>query len=123
MQEPTSVERIEAATRDEMRDTATSLSGKMDAIGKGITDAWEQAKDAVSDTADAAKSTVETTVHAVQDAVQETRNAVQHAVQDTGRAIGRAFDLREQVRRQPWMACGGAMCLGVFLGYLTAPRR
>src|SRR5688572_19386500 len=110
MPEQTSTAHKTAELQRDARESSASLADKMEALGQGLKDTWDQARGAISDSVDAAKSTLGTTVNAVQDAVQTTKDAVQ----DSGRALSQAIDVREHVRRQPWLMVGGAFLVGLF---------
>jgi len=90
--------------RDQMAETRSSLTEKIDKL-----------QDHVLGTVEGTTRTVTQTVEAVQEAVQDTVGTVKESVQDTVESVKSAFDLSEQMNKHPWLMMGGAVAVG-YLG-------
>jgi len=90
--------------RDQMAETRTSLTEKIDKL-----------QEQVLGTVEGTTRTVTQTVEAVQEAVQDTVGSVKESFQDTVDTVKSAFDLSEQMNKHPWLMMGGAVAVG-FLG-------
>jgi ElaB/YqjD/DUF883 family membrane-anchored ribosome-binding protein len=97
--------------RDQMQDTRTALSEKLEALETKVTGTVQNATAAVTETVEAVKESVTGTVGAVQDTVQETVSTVKESVKD-------AFDLPGHVERHPWLAMLGSVAVGFVGGRL-----
>jgi ElaB/YqjD/DUF883 family membrane-anchored ribosome-binding protein len=93
--------------RQQMLETRTALSEKLEAL-------QEQVLTTVEDTT----KTVTDTVQTVQDAVTDTVSTVSETVQDTVDTVKETFDVTEQVQKHPWLMVGGAVALGYLGGRL-----
>ncbi len=122
-EETSSMEREPKTLQAGVEDHKASLAGKLETLGEGIKDTWHGATEAATRMATGVQSAAETTVHAVQGAAETTVHAVQGAARRTGKAMGWAFDVPAHVRRNPWAMVGGAMLLGVAVGYLVGRLR
>lgn len=89
--------------RQQMRDTCSSLSDKLQTLEQQVVDTVTGANAAVSET-----------VASVKDAVHDTVDSVKGAVRNTVESVKETFDLSAQTRRHPWLFFGGA----VFAGYI-----
>jgi len=90
--------------RDQMAETRSSLSEKLEAL-----------QEQVLGTVEGTTRTVTETVEAVQEAVQDTVGTVKESVQETVDSVKSAFDLSEQMDKHPWLMVGGAVVVG-YLG-------
>ncbi len=81
--------------RQQMEETRSSLSDKLESLEQQVVDTVQGATSAVSDTVDNVKDAVEGTVKSVQD----------------------TLNLRRQVRRHPWGMMLGSVALGYVGGY------
>jgi len=101
--------------RQQMLETRTALSEKLEAL-------QEQVLSTVEGTA----QTVTDTVQTVQEAVQDTVGTVSETVQGTVETVKDTFDLSQHVQKHPWLMVGGAVALGYLGGRLmengTLPR-
>jgi ElaB/YqjD/DUF883 family membrane-anchored ribosome-binding protein len=99
--------------RQQMLETRTSLSEKLEAL-----------QEQVLSTVEGTTRTVNETVQTVQEAVQDTVSTVSDSVQDTVETVKETFDLNRQVQRHPWLMVGGAVAVG-YLGtrFLAAGLR
>jgi len=90
--------------RQQMLETRTALSDKLEALQGQVLATVEGTTQSVTDT-----------VQTVQEAVQETVSAVSDTVQGTVDSVKRTFDVNEHVQNHPWLAVGGAVAVG-FVG-------
>jgi ElaB/YqjD/DUF883 family membrane-anchored ribosome-binding protein len=90
--------------RQQMLETRTALSEKLEAL-----------QEQVLSTVEGTTRTVTETVQTVQEAVQDTVSTVSESVQDTVETVKDTFDLNRQMRRHPWLMFGGAIAVG-YLG-------
>jgi len=97
--------------RDQMADTRTALSEKLEAL-----------EEAVLGTVEGTTRSVTETVEAVQEAVQDTVGTVKDSVQETMQSVKSAFDVRGYVDEHPWLVLGGGVALGYALGSLFPAR-
>jgi len=93
-----------ALIRQQMLETRTSLTEKLENLE-------EQVTSKVKDTTESVVETVET----VKDAVENTVQNVSDKVHSTVETVKDTFDLSHQMEQRPWMMFGGAVLLG-FLG-------
>jgi len=108
--------------RQQMLETRTALTEKLEALEQEVVDTVQGAKNAVTDT-----------VETVRDVVQDTVETVKDSMQETVHSVKEAFDVPRQVERHPWAMVGGSVVLGYLSGCLlnqvtaagrprTAPR-
>jgi len=93
--------------RDQMADTRTALTEKLDRL-----------QEQVLGTVEGTTRSVTETVEAVQEAVQDTVGTVKESVQETVLTVKSAFDLTEQTEKHPWLMMGGAVAVGFIGGRL-----
>jgi len=93
--------------RQQMLETRTSLSEKLEAL-----------QEQVLSTVEGTTRTVTETVQTVQEAVQDTVSTVSGSVQDTVDSVKDTLDLKLQVTRRPWLMVGGAVAVGFVGGRL-----
>jgi hypothetical protein len=92
--------------REQMEDTRTSLSDKLEALEQQVLGTVEEATSAVAQTVE----TVQETVHQTTESVQET---VAH--------VKESLDVRKHVRRHPWLMMGGAVASGWLVNWWLSP--
>jgi len=97
--------------RQQMDETRTALTDKLEVLEQQVVDTVQGATAAVAETVASAKEIVQDTVQTVKDSVQETVETVK----DT-------FDLKRHVDRRPWTLLAGATALGFVGGYLLRGR-
>jgi len=90
--------------RQQMLETRTALSEKLEAL-----------QEQVLATVEGTTKSVTETVQTVQEAVQDTVSTVSESVQGTVETVKKTFDVSEQMRSHPWLMLGGAVAVG-FLG-------
>jgi len=93
--------------RQQMLETRTALSDKLEALQEQVLSTVEGTTKSVTDT-----------VQTVQDAVQDTVSTVSETVQDTVETVKSTFDVSEHVQKHPWLMVGGAVALGYLGGRL-----
>lgn len=95
--------------RDQMQETRTALTEKLEALESQVSGTVQNATAAVTETVEAVKNTVTETVGTVKSSVQETVSTVKESVRD-------AFDLPGHVERHPWAAMLGSVAVGYLSG-------
>jgi len=93
--------------RQQMVDTRSALSDKLEAL-----------QDHVLGTVEGTTRSVTDTVQTVQEAVQDTVSTVSETVTETVDSVKKSLDVTELVREHPWLAVGGAVALGYVGGRL-----
>jgi len=93
--------------RDQMQETRTALTEKLEALEQKVVD-----------TVQTTTSTVTGTVQAVKDTVEKTVDTVSGTMQQTVDTVKETFDLRLQVDRHPWMMMLGSIAVGYIGGRL-----
>jgi len=96
-----------ALIREQMLETRTALTEKLENLEEQVTSKVKDTKESVVETVETVKDAVESTVQNVSDTVQSTVESVK----DT-------FDLSHQMEQRPWMMFGGAVLLGFIGGKL-----
>jgi ElaB/YqjD/DUF883 family membrane-anchored ribosome-binding protein len=108
---------------NEMEETRTSLTEKLETLEKKVADTVEGAASAVDETVVTVKETVKETVAAVKDTVADTVGTVKESVHEGVGAVKDAFDLSSHVETHPWMMLAGSVAAGYCLGsILSGPR-
>jgi ElaB/YqjD/DUF883 family membrane-anchored ribosome-binding protein len=102
--------------RDQMQETRTALTEKLEALESQVSNTVQNATAAVTDTVAAVKESVTETVGTVKDTVQGTVSTVKESVKD-------AFDLPGHVERHPWAAMLGSVAVGFVAGRLLQGAR
>jgi ElaB/YqjD/DUF883 family membrane-anchored ribosome-binding protein len=97
--------------RDQMQETRTALTEKLEALESQVSSTVQNATAAVTETVQAVKESVTDTVGTVKDTMQETVSTVKESVRD-------AFDLPGHVERHPWVAMLGSVAVGYVAGRL-----
>jgi gas vesicle protein len=128
--------RDEDLIREQMTDTRTALSEKLEKLENKVAHTVSDATDTVQETVEAVKDTVtETkeavtgTVEAVKEtvtetvgAVKETIGAVKETVKSGVESVKEALNIPLQTQRHPWLVMGGAVAAGFLLGRWLTPR-
>jgi ElaB/YqjD/DUF883 family membrane-anchored ribosome-binding protein len=96
-----------ALIRQEMQQTRTALTEKLETL-----------EQQVLGTAQSATAAVQETVATVKDAVQGTVHSVKDSIDDTVGTVKETFDLEQQVQRHPWVMLGSAVGVGFLSGRL-----
>jgi ElaB/YqjD/DUF883 family membrane-anchored ribosome-binding protein len=96
--------------RQQMLETRSALSEKLEAL-----------QEQVLSTVEGTTRTVTETVQTVQDAVQDTVSTVSESVQGTVETVKETFDISRQVENHPWLMVGGAVAVGYLGGRLLEP--
>jgi ElaB/YqjD/DUF883 family membrane-anchored ribosome-binding protein len=91
--------------KQQMADTRTALSEKLEAVEELVTSTVKDTTQTVTDTVAAVSSTVENTV-----------SNVSETVSDSVESVREALDISTYVEKYPWLVMGGAVALGYTLG-------
>jgi len=109
--------------KQQMEETRTSLSDKLEKLEQQVTSTVQQATGAVAETVESVKEAVQGTVEAVQgtvgavkDTVQDTVDSMKETVADTVESVKETFNLSRQVEEHPWAMLGGSVAAGFLLG-------
>jgi ElaB/YqjD/DUF883 family membrane-anchored ribosome-binding protein len=94
--------------RQNIEETRSALTEKLESLEQEVKDTVTGAKEAVTETVEAVKETVENTVSTVKETVHETVSTVK-----------RTFDLRYQTDQHPWTMVGGSLAAGFVAGCLV----
>lgn len=97
--------------RDQMQETRTALTEKIEALEQKVTSTVETATSTVQETVQTVTDAVQDTVGTVQETVEDTVSTVKETVRDT-------FDLPGHVQRHPWVALAGSVAVGYLAGRL-----
>lgn len=98
--------------RQQMEETRTALSEKLETLQNHVVGTVQDATSAVAET-----------VTNVKDAVQETVDTVKGTVRDTVEGVKDTFDFSRQVDRNPWLMVGGSLAVGFLFGRLLGGRQ
>jgi len=93
--------------RDQMQETRTALTEKLDTL-----------QQKVADTVGSITTPVTETVETVKEAVSETVESVKDTVSETVESVKETFDIPRQVQRHPWTFVFGSVAAGFVLGRL-----
>jgi len=93
--------------REQMLETRTALTEKLEALQETVVDAVTGTTESVTET-----------VQSVKDAVQDTVTNVSETVHETVETVKSTFDIGKQVENHPWAMLGGAVALGFLTGKL-----
>jgi len=112
---------------NQMEDTRTSLTEKLETLEKSVASTVQgassnvaQTVEAVKDTVEAVKDTVQDTVATVKSSVDDTIDAVKCTVEEGVTAVKDFLDIPAHVRAHPWLMFGGSIAAGFFLETLVA---
>jgi ElaB/YqjD/DUF883 family membrane-anchored ribosome-binding protein len=105
--------------RGQMEEKRASLAEKLDAVENLVVGTVQEATAEVSNIVHEVKSTV----GAVTDDVKSTVGTVKESVQQTVATVAETLDLRDHIRRYPWIAMGSAVAVGFGGAYLLGPGR
>jgi ElaB/YqjD/DUF883 family membrane-anchored ribosome-binding protein len=98
--------------RQQMDETRTHLSEKLEALEQRVVNTVHEASTSVNET-----------IGSVKEAVHETVQTVKDSVNDTVDTVRDTFDVRRQVEARPWTMMAGATALGFLGGYLLMRSR
>jgi ElaB/YqjD/DUF883 family membrane-anchored ribosome-binding protein len=101
-----------AVMRQDIEETRTALTDKIEALEQQVMDTVHGASTAVAETVASVQGIVHDTVQTVKDSVQDTVATVKHTL-----------DFKSQVDRRPWTLLAGATALGFLSGYLLRGSR
>jgi ElaB/YqjD/DUF883 family membrane-anchored ribosome-binding protein len=98
--------------RQQMDETRTHLSEKLEALEQRVVNTVHEASASVNET-----------IGSVKEAVHDTVQTVKESVNDTVDTVKDTFDVRRQVEARPWTMMAGATALGFLGGYLLMRSR
>jgi ElaB/YqjD/DUF883 family membrane-anchored ribosome-binding protein len=101
--------------RQQMMDTRTALSEKLENLENQVIGTVQDATSAVNETVAAVKDAVQDTVDTVKDTVQGTVGSMKDTMQETVTSVRENLSLERQFQHHPWAMLGGAVAVG-FLG-------
>jgi len=103
---------------DQMEETRTSLSEKLERLEEQVAGSMHSATSAVAEQVGAVKDAVEGTVSDVKSAVQGAYASVADCVHSSVGAVKAFLDVPGHVDRHPWPALGAAVMAGYVAGAL-----
>jgi ElaB/YqjD/DUF883 family membrane-anchored ribosome-binding protein len=105
----------EQVIRQQMEDTRTSLTDKLETLENKVSDTVQEATSAVSDTVASVKESIQDTVATVTDSVQDTVTTVKDTLHDGVESVKSMFDIPHLVEQHPWAAVAGSIAVGFCL--------
>jgi len=115
------VENEPEVIRDQMQETRTALTDKLEALEHQVVSTVQSITNPVVETVETVKKAVEDTVCAVKDTVQSTVSTMTGAAEQTMETVKETFNLSHQVARHPWLMMIGAAAVGYIGGRLLLP--
>jgi ElaB/YqjD/DUF883 family membrane-anchored ribosome-binding protein len=97
--------------QQQMADTRDRIDDQAHPIGEKV---LEMAHDATAAVAGA--------IQDGKDVAHSVTDAVHHAATDSAAFVRRTLDVRELIRRNPWLWVGGAVALGLTVAFLMRDR-
>jgi len=91
--------------RDQMQETRTALTEKLDTL-----------QQKVADTVESITTPMTETVQTVKDAVSDTVETVKDSVSDAAESVKETFNVKRQVENHPWPMVLGGVAAGFVLG-------
>jgi len=98
--------------REQMEETRTSLTDKLETLENKVVSTVEGASDNVTDAVESVTDTVQETVAAVKEGVREGVDAVQQM-----------FDCKQHFQNHPWLMLGGSIAAGFVLAEFLSRGR
>jgi len=99
-------------TREQMEETRTALTEKLEALEEQVASTVQVATAAVEETVQA----VTDTVHKASESVENTIDKVSETVGSTVDKVKESLDLSQHVQSHPWAMMGGAVAVGFLAG-------
>jgi ElaB/YqjD/DUF883 family membrane-anchored ribosome-binding protein len=109
--------------RHQMEEKRASLADKLEALETQVRETVQGATAEVSHIVEEVKSTVETVTGGVQETVETVKETLTEGVQETVETVKQTLNLNDHIRRNPWLAMGGAVAAGFAAGYFLGPSR
>lgn len=107
--------------RDQLQDTRTALTEKLEALEQTVARTVENTTRPVVETVQSVTEATKETVGAVKDTVQQLRDTVTGGVEKTVETVKETFNLSRQVQRHPWGMMFGSAAAGYLFGRLLPP--
>jgi len=110
--------------RDQMQDTRTALTEKLEALEQTVAKTVENTTRPVVETVQSVTEATKETVGAVKETVQQIADTVSGSVEKTVETVKDTFDLSRQVEQHPWAMMLGSVAVGYVAGRLlpSAPE-
>jgi len=102
--------------RDQMQETRTALTEKLDTLQQKVADTVESITTPVTETVQTVKEAVTGTVDSVKETVAGTVDSVRETVAGTVESVKDTFNLSKQVEQHPWPMMFGSLAAGFLLG-------
>lgn len=112
----------EEVIRQQMEETRTSLTDKLETLENKVAGTVEEATCAVSETVAVIKDTVQDTVATVKDSVHDTVSSVKETMHDGVETVKDWFDLSAHFQEHPCLMFGGSVALGFLLERLLCEK-
>jgi ElaB/YqjD/DUF883 family membrane-anchored ribosome-binding protein len=109
--------------RHQMEEKRASLADKLEALESQVKETVQGATAEVSHIVDEVKSTVESVTSGVQETVESVKDTLTEGVQDTVASVKQSLNVNDHIRRNPWLAMGGAVAAGFAAGYFLRSSR
>jgi len=113
----------EDAIRDQMGETRSSLTDKLETLEKQVGGTVLGATSAVAEKVEAVKESVQETVATLTGTVQDTVTTVKETLHKGVTTFRHFFDVRGHVARHPWPMVAGSIAVGFTAGVLIQRRR
>jgi ElaB/YqjD/DUF883 family membrane-anchored ribosome-binding protein len=120
----------EEVIRQQMEETRTSLTEKLETLENKVVQTVQGATDAVSDTVATITGTVQDTVDSVKDSVASVKDSVEDTVSTVKDSVAEGVetakeyvDVRGYVESYPWLSLSASVAAGYALGMLLGRRQ
>jgi len=108
--------------RHQMEEKRASLADKLEALESQVLETVHGATAEVSHIVEEVKSTVDTVTDGVQETVETVKETLTEGVQETVATVKETLNVNDHIRRNPWLAMGGAVAAGIAAGYFLGPH-
>jgi ElaB/YqjD/DUF883 family membrane-anchored ribosome-binding protein len=112
----------EEVIRQQMEETRTSLTEKLETLEQQVVETVQGATSAVSDTVANIKDSVQETVSTVKDTVEGTVSAVKDTVAESVDTVKEYMDVTAYVEKYPWLSLGASIGVGFLAGKMLGGR-
>jgi len=116
----------EDVIRDQMEETRTSLTDKLEKLEQKVVSTVDETTSAVSETVAAVKDTVKDTTSAVVDTVAQVKDTVAETVHSVTDSVkGGLTSVRDffSMQKNPWVGMGASVLAGFVVGKFVLPPR
>lgn len=105
----------EKMIREQMEETRTSMTEKLETLENKVADTVQEATSAVSETVTTVKDSIQDTVAAVTGTVQDTVTTVKDTLHEGVESVKSMFDVPHLVEQHPWSAVACSLAVGFCL--------